>query len=191
MKKTSFKLTAGAIMILAYAYGSPPKATMVKPGLGKIYAAPKSYFLALQAAPTAGSTLGENYEIITDHTFQVGKGLIELPAIFKEGSLKAATGGASGSKMTSWTIEVPLPGLSKQYLELMDLGINEEWIILAQLGECGSAQYIQIGNACNPAELTAEYDSSTKESKGANRAKLTFVADSIAIMYSGAITIYP
>jgi hypothetical protein len=192
MKKNSFKIVAGvAIMVMTYAYGAPAKATNVAPGLGKIYAAPKAYFDVLQAPPTNGTVLGENYIIDTAHTFESGKGFIELPAIFKEGNLKGATGGVTGSKSTDWTIEVPLPGLSAEYLELIDTGINEEWVILAQFAECQAGEYIQIGCGCDYAEMTAEYDSSTKEAKGANRTKLMFKASCIPSIYTSTVTLYP
>lgn len=191
MKKKSFKIVAGAIMILTYAYGSPAKATAVKPGLGKIYAAPKSYFDVLQSPPTNGTALGDNYTIATAHTFQTGKGFLELPAIISEGSLKGATGGTKGSRTTEWTVESPMPGLSAEYLDLIDNGINEEWILLLQTAECKSGEYIQIGCGCDYADMTVEYDSSTKESKGANRTKLMFKAECIPAFYTSTVTVHP
>jgi hypothetical protein len=163
------------------------------PGLKKkAFAAPRSWFAATGglAVPTPdpmNPVPGENYLITGNHTFETGKGFIELYGTLDTAELTAETVGDRDSRTTNPKFVFQNPGLDAEGIEFAEMAKNDEWIILV---EQLNGTFIQLGQDGLECDLVPSR-SSGKVSGGYTGQ--TFTAESFGpvFIYQGDITMKP
>lgn len=174
-----------------YNYGDIAKATggATKSGLHTVYLAPLSY-LASIAVPTGPFTgAGDSVTISSNHTATNNGGFIKaLGMVKKKVTATGSTIGELGSRKMQWEVTVPVAGIDAALLELVDGGLNEEWIVLSENG-CNEGAYLQFGCECEPAELMVDGDTGTQDG-GFKGLTLKFTATGTPFVYEGTVPLY-
>jgi hypothetical protein len=152
-----------------------------------VYYAPLSYFLAIQgfdATPDIDGVL----QIITAHTFKVGKGFHKLYTTMDTGKLAAELTGERDGHGYGIKLECFHPGGKKEAAAFARKSKNDQFIILVK---SPNGETFQLGTQELFAEISGKYDSGTLSS---GRNGWSFTVSSYAnglIYYDSLITLFP
>jgi hypothetical protein len=153
----------------------------------EIWIAPLKYLAVIQK-PSASSVAGDTKIISAAHTVATDPqgGFIKCFGTIKDKSnAKGSTVGDRGSKVQKWELEVHVAGNNAPMLELIDGGLNEDFIILAG-NSCGTGDYLQFGTECKPAELIVDSETGN-QSSGFKGHKLKFTSIGTPCIYTAAV----
>jgi len=174
---------------MPYIYSAIPKKLQDNaPGTKKrVFVAPSSSFLALQAPIAAGAGDGDTIEIGTDHTFNVGFGFTELYTTMDTSELTAETVGDRDSRSLNTKLECFHPGLYKEIMEFANWVKDDEFIVLIEMLD---GTVIQLGSDGLECDITAKHGSG-KVSGGGKGTTFTVEAFGPIYIYTGVITPKP
>lgn len=128
--------------------------------------APLTAFLLLKGPVTPVVNLGDDLTISAAHTFTSPAGFFEFACTKHSVTLKSATVGDDGSQELEHTSTFQILGDSASNQAQMQNLLNADVICLLKDAECGSNQYIQLGNDCVTPSFKVEFDGkTTKEGK--------------------------
>ena len=149
--------------------------------------APKSWFDALQDFKAAPAAAGDTILIDTDHTFQVGKGFVEVETTL-DSQLTTEQVGDLGGKGFMSKLEGFYPGNDIVAAEIMSHLKDDDCVVLVPLAD---GQYIQLGRDGLWAQVSANYGTG-QNSGGKNGWTVTVESyNGTPIYYTGAITRKP
>lgn len=168
----------------------PVRVTAREIGLGGyLYIADIDDFLVLQkpASIGAGTTVGDEATITSDHTFKTsptGLGFIKIPLLgTNKGKLDFKTTGEYPAKTSESMIEALTVGTNAEQIEMVKRLKGREIIALIEDAECGDERVFQVGCDCKKASLDFEYTTSN------NEMKITVKAACLPNVYDGLITL--
>lgn len=147
-------------------------------------------WLAEEAKPTLTAAMGDNYRIVTDHTFGTGKGMLPVYCFPNTNEGGGDMQGDQGAKKLRFTVKLFIQGDNPASLELVQNIKNKSLIIWAEKPGCGNEVFVQYGCKCTPA--TVESTSNVTGTYNAGKAgyEVTFEAYE-KYFYEGATTVYP
>lgn len=163
-------------------------APLKEAGYQKAYLSLLSDFTTLNEPAKDGTpAIGEAYTIGTSHTWAAGKGPIEVLVDNKTLEVTGDTTGASGSLRLAYAPKIFIKGDGPVVLEIINNILNEELVLFVQDG-CGTAQFVQFGCDCSPAEVAkGTFQSGTL--KGSNAKGYELTLDALCkYFYNGTIT---
>jgi len=120
----------------------------------------------------AGAVIGDYKEIAVAHTWAVGKAAWAWET--KIGSVQhtSETGGDVGAKELIHITRVEVLGDGAALLEQVERMLNDNKVLWLKDSNCLVANaYVQIGDDCNPASATVNFDSQTNNPEQVNGQK--------------------
>lgn len=141
------------------------------------------------AVPTAPFTNpGDSITIAGDHTFNAGKGFMEIALAPQKNSVDEKTRGDIGLKGLNSELKVFVPGSYKEAHELVENMLNVPMIFIIKDSESvNEDEYYQLGNASFGAYLDVNFKTgTTKDGQKGFDGTITF--DSGLNFYTGVVT---
>jgi hypothetical protein len=161
------------------------------PGIKKkVLVAPRSYFAAsggLQEPSATPATMGDQLKITTDHTFETGKGWMELYTTLDTGELTGESVGDRDSRTTNPKVEAKHPGLYAEALAFGEMAKGDEFIVLVEQLD---GTFLQLGQDGLECDITYSF-SSGKVSGGYNGITFSIESFGPVFIYTGVITMKP
>lgn len=175
---------------MSYEYENLKKGSQSSdPGIGKIiYGAPVSWFAAAGIKkPTAAAVPGDEYKIVDDHVFEVGKGFITLYSTLDTGEFTAEMVGDRDSGTFNPKLMYQNPGINAEKIEFANKSKDDDWIFLVPLVD---GTIIQFGTELLPCEVRVSLGSGKVSGgyKGASYEAETFGS---IFEYAGTIELKP
>ena len=160
-----------------------------RPGLTQnVYLAPVRDFDALQVPTDSGLMDGSSVTIAGDHTFQAGRGWIQMYTTLESAQLIAETVGERDGRGQRLELTAFRPGVKAVNIEFAKKATYDRFILLVETLE---GDYVQMGSKTLAVECTsANMDTGTV---GGGRKGYTFTFDTFdgPFVYQGAITELP
>lgn len=160
-----------------------------KPGHSDVVLfAPTSAFdtIALPTAPF--TTMGATKKITANHTFPANGGWKSIQAKAKSIDATADASGEAGGQVITYKYKVIVKGDSAEINEFIQNLANEDIIALFNDPVCGVNNYVQLGSACTPANISGlAYRSGSKGAGGFKEYEFV-VESSDKFFYEGDIT---
>jgi hypothetical protein len=160
-----------------------------KPGHSDVVLfAPTSSFDTI-AIPTAPFTaMGATKKITANHTFPVNGGWKSIQAKAKSIDGTADAAGEAGGQVITYKYKVIVKGDSAEINEFIENLANEDIIALLNDPVCGVDNYVQLGSACTPANISGlAYRSGSKGAGGFKEYEFV-IESSDKFFYEGDVT---
>jgi hypothetical protein len=160
-----------------------------KPGHSDVVLfAPTSSFTTI-ALPTAPFTaMGATKKITANHTFPVNGGWKSIQAKAKSIDGTADAAGEAGGQVITYKYKVIVKGDSAEINEFIENLANEDIVVLFNDPVCGVDNYVQLGSACTPANISGlAYRSGSKGAGGFKEYEFV-VESSDKFFYEGDVT---
>lgn len=130
------------------------------------YFAPRADFDTLAGPIAEPANPGDEVTVAAVHTFLATKGFISYACKTHSVNLKGESVGDDGAREIQWTTTFIILGDSASKQEQLQKLLNDDVICLLKDAECGSGQYIQLGDDCVSPEFSVAFDGkTTKEGK--------------------------
>ena len=157
------------------------------PGLVELWFCKKDELSTIAVPLASPSTQAEKVTIDGPHVATVGNGFQKLYISTRKSKGMWATEGDQDSKSVKHSVEVFVPGMTKEIAAL--LFDDPEMIVLYPNGPCGTSEYLQIGTKCDGGYIEkAEGGTETFGGTNAKGTTLTISASQSAIyFYNDAI----
>lgn len=147
--------------------------------------------IATWSRPTAaGLVIGDSLLIPSAHTWAVGKAVNkwELAA----GSVRGGndTQGPEGSKLPVFVYTMRLSGDNAATLEQLTRSLNDQKVVWFKDANCLTANdFVQLGDDCNPAVVTFNFDSKTNstETVEGNKEYTITITSRVKYFYQAAL----
>jgi hypothetical protein len=162
----------------------------IKPGHSDVVLfAPIDEFTAIQI-PAAWAAAGDYKKITTAHTFPALKGFAQLKSkpggVRQEGTTAV---GEKGGLVPQYQYIITVKGHSEIIEEWLEQAMNAEGIWLFNDPTCGVNKYVQLGSACNPAQISAYSAKSGSRNDGGVREYEVTMQSADKYWYTGTVTI--
>lgn len=161
-------------------------------GLGnRLLLAEKSWFATMAVAPTAAA-YGDQATITGNHTFNTGKGFVEIYSTLGEAELTAKVVGPRDGKGTTTELNFKTPGSREQIAQMV--AENKDLVWLVTDADCSKGFYWQLGFRCLGA-IISEAEFKTGKAMDPNAYKgwdiKVMAYGAYLTKYTGTVTLYP
>jgi hypothetical protein len=163
----------------------------VEPGFSDFRIGVLSEFLSIKKPEAPFTNPGDEVKITDSHTFETDKGFYRIYQVKKRHGGKGDPTGTFGAKTLLNEIDVFIPGINAVQMEWVKNIINEEILTLHRDSDCAQDQWIQLGDACRPAEIDINYTTGTYEPTGEKGFFGKIKWTGIPKFYEGTITMAP
>jgi hypothetical protein len=142
-----------------------------------------------EAVPTLSAAMGDNYRIVTDHTFLTGKGMLPVYCFPNTNESNGELPGDQGAKKTRFTPKIFIQGDNAASLELVN-NIKNQGVILFMEKPLCPGEFVQFGSGCYPATVDSASNPTGTTNSGKAGWEITFESFT-KFFYEGEITEYP
>jgi hypothetical protein len=133
-------------------------------------------------------TLGDEVEIVGDHTFLTTNGFFKWELKQKSPTIKGTSVGDPGAKLIEYTGEVTILGDESTTQAQLERLLNSKGICLLKDANCLEDDvYAQLGDECDTPEFSVEFDGKTT-AEGLKEYKISIKVVAAKYVYSGAVT---
>lgn len=162
-----------------------------RPGIGGSILLAEIPWIDTFGAPATPTNFGDELRITGDHVFNSGKGFVTWETEDDIANLRIPITGQRSSLGLKPELTVFLPGLNPA--QALSAVQNKSFIGLVKAFGCGSTQYLQLGDSCNPLRLMPADGFNSGVAGGNDARGWTFkLGNNYSVaFYEGDVTLYP